>query len=121
MAFDDYLPANSESRCLSIMMKLLKNKRIILNGSYLMQMAHNVRWKHLQSNRFHLVDIKKNTSMWKMPNGDVVCSLVFFFNPSFQVMAMDKSKKYGKVGEYKTWSSTRYLNHIGAKPIPGFN
>ena len=30
---------------------------------------------------FHLVDIKKNTSMWKMPNGDVVCSLVF--NPSF--------------------------------------
>ena len=68
---------------------------------------------------FHLVDIKKNTSMWKMPNGDVVCSLVF--NPGFSRNSKnDQSKKYGKIGEMATWSSTRFLKHIGAKPVPGF-
>ena len=57
--------------------------------------------------------------MWKMPNGDVVCSLVF--NPGFSPNSKnDQSKKYGKIGEMATWSSTRFLNHIGAKPVPGF-
>ena len=32
----------------------------------------------------------------------------------------DQSKKYGKIGDLATWPATRFLNHIGAKPIPGF-
>jgi len=68
---------------------------------------------------FYLVDIKKNTSMWKMPNGDVVCSIVF--NPGFSPNSKnDQSKKYGKVGEFSTWPATRFLNKIGASPVPGF-
>ena len=57
--------------------------------------------------------------MWKMPNGDVVCSIVF--NPGFSPNSKnDQSKKYGKVGEMATWPATRFLNHIGAKAVPGF-
>jgi len=120
VAFDDYLPANSESRCLSIMMKLLKKQAPHIE--WVVSYADGAQCGDgsiYRATGFYLVDIKKNTSMWKMPNGEVVCSLVF--NPSFSSDgAGQKAKRMGKVGEYKTWSSTRYLNHIGAKAIPGF-
>jgi len=120
VAFDDYLPANSESRCLSIMMKLLKKQAPHIE--WVVSYADGAQCGDgsiYRATGFCLVDIKKNTSMWKMPSGEVVCSLVF--NPSFSSDgAGQKAKRMGKVGEYKTWSSTRYLNHIGAKAIPGF-
>jgi hypothetical protein len=120
VAFDEHLPANSESRCLSIMMKLVKKN------------APHVKWivsyadgaqcgdgTIYRASGFHLVDIKKNTSMWKMPDGSTECSLVF--NPSFGGQSLgNKVKKYGKTGEFSTWSSTRFLRSIGAFPVEGF-
>jgi hypothetical protein len=120
VAFDDYLPANSESRCLSVMMKMLKKEAPHIE--WVVSYADGAQCGDgsiYRATGFYLVDIKKNTSMWKMPNGEVICSLVF--NPSFSSDGKgQKAKKMGKIGEYKTWSSTRYLNHIGAKAIPGF-
>jgi hypothetical protein len=120
VAFDDYLPANSESRCLSIMMKLLKKQAPHIE--WVVSYADGAQCGDgsiYRATGFHLVDIKKNTSMWKMPNGDVVCSLVF--EPGFAPNSKnDQSKKYGKIGEMATWASKRFLNHIGASPVPGF-
>ena len=66
---------------------------------------------------FYLTDIKKNTSMWKMPDGEVVCSIVF--NPGFQGNAGKNSIKarYGKTGSEPAGV---FLKKIGAKPVPGF-
>jgi len=103
VAFDDYLPANSESRCLSIMMKLLKKQAPHIE--WVVSYADGAQCGDgsiYRATGFHLVDIKKNTSMWKMPNGDVVCSLVF--EPGFAPNSKnDQSKKYGKIGEMATW------------------
>lgn len=120
MAFDEYMPKNSESRCISIMMKLLKKQ------------APHIEWcvsyadgsqcgdgTIYRASGFYLVDIKKNTSMWKMPNGDTVCSIVF--NPGFSPNSKnDQAKKYGKIGNMATWPATRFLNYINAYPIKGF-
>ncbi len=120
VAFDDYLPANSESRCLSIMMKLLKKQAPHIE--WVVSYADGAQCGDggiYRASGFNLVGIKKNTSMWRMPDGTTECSLVF--NPSFSSDgAGQKAKRLGKIGEFKTWSSSRYLNHIGAKPIDGF-
>ena len=120
MAFDDYMPKYSESRCISIMMKLLRKNapQIEWMVSYAdgSQCGDGTIYR---ASGFDLVGIKKNTSMYKMPNGEVVCGLVF--NPGFSPNSKnDQSKKFGKVGDMSTWPATRFLNHIGAEAIPGF-
>lgn len=120
MAFDDYLPENSESRCLSIMMRLLRKQapqiKVVISYADGTQCGDGTIYR---AAGFDLIGIKKNNSMWKMPDGEVCCSLVF--NPSFSPNSKnDVSKRYGKTGEYASWSSIRFLKEIGAKPIDGF-
>jgi hypothetical protein len=67
---------------------------------------------------FRLVAIKKNNSMWKMPDGEVVCKIVF--EPSFGVRkGVDGGikSKYGKNGGE---TSTSFLKSINATPLVGF-
>jgi hypothetical protein len=120
LAFDDYLPKNSESRALAIIFKLLKKK------------APHVKWilsyadgaqcgdgSIYRASGFHLTKITKNKSMWRLPDGNVVCQLIF--GAGFSGTGPGSVKiKYGKTGEYSSWSGIRYLKHIGAEPIEGF-
>lgn len=120
MAFGDLLPKNSESRCISVAMKLIKknypNIRWIVSYADGTQCGDGTIYR---ASGFKLIDIKKNSSMWRMPDGNVFCSLIF--NPSFSPNCKNSTaQKYGKVGEYETWSSTRFLKHIGAEAIDGF-
>lgn len=120
MAFDDYLPKNSESRCISIMLKLLKKQapqiKLVISYADGTQCGDGTIYR---ASGFKLYDIKKNTSMWKLPSGEVCCSLIF--NPGFNPGGKEKKAVlYGKVGKYASWSSTKYLKHIGAKPIEGY-
>jgi hypothetical protein len=46
--------------------------------------------------------------------------VLFLILDSLQTQKNDQSKKYGKVGEFSTWPATRFLNYIGASPVPGF-
>lgn len=120
MAFDDYLPKNSESRCISIMMRLLKKHAPHIE--WLISYADGTQCGDgaiYRASGFSLIDIKTNTSMWEMPNGEVCCSIIF--NPGFNPGGKEKKAvKFGKHGIYESWSSTKYLRHIGATPIPGF-
>ncbi len=120
LAFDEYLPKYSESRCISIMMKMIKKSSPHIK--WMVSYADGSQCGDgtiYRASGFHLVGIKKNTSMWRMPDGSTECSLVF--NPSFGGSSLgNKVKKYGKLGEYSTWSSTRFLHKIGAEPIEGF-
>ena len=73
MAFDDYLPKNSESRCIAISIKLIKRN------------APNIKWVLSYSDAslcgdgtiyrasgFYLTQIRPTKEMWIMPNGEVI-------------------------------------------------
>lgn len=121
MAFGDLLPKNSESRCISVAIKLIKkyypNVRWIISYADGCQCGDGTIYR---ASGFKLTQINKNSAMWQLPNGEVVCSLVF--NPSFSPNGKEGSiaVRMGKVGEYATWSSSKFLNHIGAKKLTGF-
>ena len=72
MAFDDYLPKNSESRCIAITIKLIKQNsphiKWILSFSDGTQCGDGTIYR---ASGFYLTGIKENKSLYKMPNGIV--------------------------------------------------
>lgn len=78
MAFDDYLPKNSESRCLSISIKLLKKHashiKWILSFSDGTQSGDGTIYR---ASGFYLTSIKPNSSIIELPNGKRVASMTF--------------------------------------------
>mgnify|MGYP001172845375 CR=1 FL=1 len=111
MAFDDYLPKNSESRCISVAIKLIKKNaphiKWIVSFADGSQCGDGTIYR---ASGFILTKCEKNNAIWEMPDGKRFCHLVFSNN---QLTA----KKYGKP---KNISSFAFLNSIGAKKIEGF-
>lgn len=72
MAFDDYLPRNSESRCISISIKLIKKNapqiKWILSFSDGTQCGDGTIYR---ASGFKLTAIKKNTTIKRLKNGQV--------------------------------------------------
>ena len=116
MAFDDVLPRNSESRCLSIAFKLIRKN------------APQIKWiisfsdgtasgdgTIYRAAGFTLTQIKKNTTMLLMPDGERIADLCF--NNGFGTKERI-CKQYG----LPMWSGSTWkpLEAIGVKPAPGF-
>lgn len=78
MAFDEYLPKYSESRCISISIKLIKRNaphiKWILSYSDGTQCGDGTIYR---ASGFYLTDIKKNTGIIKMPNGEIRAKMTF--------------------------------------------
>lgn len=78
MAFDDYLPKNSESRCLSIAIKLIKKNaphiKWILSFSDGTQSGDGTIYR---ASGFVLTSVKPNSSIIELPNGKKVASMTF--------------------------------------------
>lgn len=118
MAFSDWLPRNSESRAIGYAFRWMRKEYPHLK--WCVSYADGTQCGDgaiYRASGFVLTDIKKNASMWKMPDGEVCCSIVF--NPGFSPNAGKASikAKYGKTG---SGASTAFLNSIGAEKIPGF-
>ncbi len=73
MAFDDYLPKYSESRCIAISIKLIKKNapqiKWILSYSDATQCGDGTIYR---ASGFKLTQINKNSTIYKLANGDVV-------------------------------------------------
>tara|TARA_Y100000592_G_scaffold88685_1_gene144829 strand:- start:243 stop:914 length:672 start_codon:yes stop_codon:yes gene_type:complete len=73
MAFDDYLPKYSESRCIAISIKLIKKNapqiKWILSYSDATQCGDGTIYR---ASGFKLTQISKNSTIYKLANGDVV-------------------------------------------------
>ena len=73
MAFDDYLPKNSESRCIAISIKLIKQNapqiKWILSYSDATQCGDGTIYR---ASGFQLTQINKNSTIYKLANGEVV-------------------------------------------------
>lgn len=108
MAFSDRLPRNSESRALSVAMRLMR------------QHAPHVEWcvsfadgtqcgdgAIYRASGFLLTGIKRNTSLWRTPKGDVVSDV--------GVRTSERLRR--SIG---TDGSTQSLRSAGCSPLAGF-
>lgn len=73
MAFNDYLPRNSESRCISISIKLIKKNapqiKWLLSYSDATQCGDGTIYR---ASGFKLTQINKNGTIYKLANGEIV-------------------------------------------------
>lgn len=108
MAFDDYLPTNSESRVISVCLKLIKKN------------APQIKWiisyadgcdcgdgTIYRASGFHLTLIKKNSDLFLLPNGDKIHS-----------MTIKSSKE--RMSKYGNWLNFLNTEHEGWKKLEGY-
>ena len=114
MAFDDYLPKNSESRCLSIAFKLIKKNapqiKWILSFADGCQSGDGAIYR---AAGFYLTQIKTNNSLYQLPDGRVINNL----NMTGKYMLADLAKRKDISS---SWSYNKNAKIIGAKPVKGF-
>ena len=114
MAFDDYLPKNSESRCISISIKLIKKNapqiKWIVSFSDSTQCGDGTIYR---ASGFFLTSIKRNNSLYRLPDGRVVNNL----NMTGKYMLSDLAKRSDISS---AWSYNKNAKIIGAKPVEGF-
>lgn len=83
MAFDDYLPRNSESYCIGKALRLLKKNAPHLK--WVISFADGCSCGDgtiYRASNFILTQIKKNSTMWINDKGDKVCKVTFATNPA---------------------------------------
>lgn len=103
MAFDDYLPKYSESRCIAISIKLLKKNaphiKWIISYADGCQCGDGTIYR---ASGFQLTGIKQNTTMLLMPNGKIMADKTL------------NNSNYKTIGQ-----SAGYWKKNGAKAIEG--
>jgi len=103
MAFDDILPRNSESRCISVAIRLIKKHaphiKWIISFADGAQCGDGTIYR---ASGFKLTNIKQNKTMLKMPNGDIIADKTL------------NNSNYKKIGQ-----SAGYWKRNGAYPIKG--
>ena len=119
LAFSDRLPRNSESRALSVAIRLMRKNaphiQWILSYADGTQCGDGTIYR---ASGFHLIGIKKNTSMWRMPDGEVIAKLVL--EPGFSPGSSNQNSVKARYGKTGTETSTAFLKRIGAERLPGF-
>jgi hypothetical protein len=113
MAFDDYLPKNSESRCLAISFNLIKKNapqiKWILSFSDGTQCGDGTIYR---ASGFYLTGIKLNKSLFKMPNG------IVFNEVSTRQKQGDSLRK--KIGFNLGETFSQFKQRTNCKNISGF-
>jgi len=112
MAFDEVLPKYSESRCISIAMKLIKKQaphiKWVVSFADGCQSGDGTIYRAVG---FVLVSVKKNTTMILLPNGEVTHKMNF---------ALRCSPSFAKKWNPKNKRTKSIMEEIGAKPLKGF-
>jgi len=118
LAFADWLPRNGESRAIGYMVRWIRKTyphiQWVQSYADATQCGDGAIYR---ASGFDLVGIKKNSTMWRLPNGEVIASLVIaqgFGNTS------GKSAIKRRLGVRATETSTRYFRRVGAEQLQGF-
>lgn len=119
MAFDSYLPRNSESRAISMSIKLLK------------KYAPQIKWvisfadacscgdgTIYRASNFVLTGIKENLNLAELPDGSRVHKMTLASNPTSPRKELGGLTFFDVTGG--TYNFKKYLDYVGATPIPGF-
>lgn len=119
MAFDDYLPRNSESRCIAYSLKLIKKN------------APHIKWvisfadgcscgdgTIYRASNFVLTMIKPNEKLLQLPSGEVVHQLSIQSQPTKPRPELGGKSFFDLTGG--TYSNKAYCQATGAKPKAGY-
>ena len=112
MAFDDYLPRNSESYCIGKALRLLKKNAPHLK--WVISFADGCSCGDgtiYRASNFILTQIKKNSTMWINDKGDKVQNMSFATNPSLN------KKEFKRLDGYML----RYVYFLDKKCIKDLN
>lgn len=108
MAFNDYLPKNSESRCISISIKLIKKNaphiKWLLSYSDGTQCGDGTIYR---ASGFYLTDIKNNTGILKLPNGEIRAKMTF--TKGIHILKQNGKANIPKGSEYLNGFQMRYI------------
>ena len=108
MAFDDYLPKNSESRCIAISIKLIKGNaphiKWILSYSDGTQCGDGTIYR---ASGFYLTDIKINNAIIKLPNGEIRARMSF--TKGANILKQNGKATIPKGSEYLNGNQLRYI------------
>lgn len=120
MAFDDALPRNSESRCISIAMKLLKKNaphvKWVLSYADACQCGDGTIYR---ASNFILTGIKKNKTCAVLQDGTEITDL------AFRVTRQKKRKELGGLSATQYFNTStpsfdEYLKAVGGKRLDGY-
>ena len=126
MAFDDYLPKNSESRCLAVSVKLLKKNaphvKWILSFSDGSMCGDGTIYR---ASGFVLTSIKKNTSIMKTPKGQNFTKMSFTNkgkngSPIKMAAIVNELKKSGHEIKETGAASVKQFKQAGCYEVTGF-
>ena len=108
LAFDDYLPQNAESRCLSIVLKMIKRNsphiKWILSYADGCDCGDGTIYR---ASGFYLTMIKENSDLLLLPNGKKIHTMTIKSSKTLM-------SKYGK------WDNYLNIEHSGWSKIIGF-
>ena len=119
MAFDDYLPRNSESRCISYAIKLIKKNaphvKWIISFADGCQCGDGTIYR---ASGFVLTMIKENEALYRLPSGEVIHQLTLQSSPRQPRPELGGKCLYDVSGG--TYSLKKYIEITGAEPIKGY-
>ena len=115
MAFDEYLPKYSESRCIAISIKLIKKNaphiKWIISFADGTQCGDGTIYR---ASGFKLIGLNKNKGIIQMPDGLITHTTAF--NPMGNGSGLVKKKYNWQEGK----SKTKQFNDLGVKTLEGF-
>ena len=119
MVFDDYLPKNSESRCIAISIKLIKKNapqiKWILSFSDGTQCGDGTIYR---ASGFVLTNIVTNKNTCKLPNGEVIHKMTLESNPTSPRKELNGNSYYKLTGGKYDFS--KYVNEVNGTVLVGY-
>lgn len=119
MAFDDYLPRNAESYCISKALKLIKKN------------APQIKWvisfadgcscgdgTIYRASNFVLTDIKENKNLCKLPNGDKIHKMTLESSPNTPRPELNGKTYYELTGG--GYNFNKYVKAVNGQILKGY-
>lgn len=117
MAFDHKLPKNSESRCISVAIRIFKKRfphiKWVVSFADATQCGDGAIYR---ASGFKLTQIKRNTTIIEFPDGERVASIPL--SDVRRPARLRLAKKWG--ANIGTSASLKPFYDIGAKPVAGY-
>lgn len=119
MAFDSYLPRNSESRAISMSIRLIR--RYAPQIKWIVSFADACSCGDgtiYRASNFVLTGIKENVNLAVLPDGTRVHKMTLASNPTVPRKELGGLSFFDVTGG--TYNFKKYLDYVGATPIPGY-
>lgn len=119
MAFNDYLPHNSESRCIAISIRLIKNNaphiKWILSFSDGTQCGDGAIYR---ASGFYLTQISENKNTCQLKDGSVIHKMTLESSPTTKRPELGGMSYYDLTGG--KYDFKKYVSYIGGAILSGF-